>query len=174
MKLPLILGYIHTPTHNSIANQGLFTSKGHKHTKTLALSPNHNQPNHLLINLGNKQNLLARISLACFQLNRQLLVNKQKKNILVDYCYFSMNLTFNIPFNLLPTFPTIVNVRHTWQFISFKCCYLLNVFIYIFVNKTCPIGGIIDIKMKAFGSTTTWSSSSCVYMLLITNFFDKT
>jgi hypothetical protein len=51
LKLPLIIGYIHTPTHKSVANQGLFTGKGHKNTKTHALNHNHNQPNHLLINL---------------------------------------------------------------------------------------------------------------------------
>ncbi len=114
--------WLYSYSHKSTANQGLSTSEGHRNTRTHALNPKHGQADHLP---WSRQDLLARISLTCFQLNWHLLAHRQKK-IPTDCCYFSVNPICSIQSNLLCTLPAIVNLRHTWHLI-FSYCHLPSV-----------------------------------------------
>jgi hypothetical protein len=55
--------WLYSYSHKSTANRGLSTSKGHRNTRTHALNPKHGQADHLP---WSRQDLLARISLTCF------------------------------------------------------------------------------------------------------------
>jgi hypothetical protein len=68
------------------------------------------------------------------------LVGTQTKE-LADCCYFSVNPTYSIPYNLLCTLPAIVKLRQTWHFIlfllSFAYCSHVD---HDFTNRIPPAG----------------------------------